>query len=112
MSSELGPIDIECDAPPYVVVRACARLGLVSPEDVRWCHLRRVPDRHGSEPPQGESAWNVFANANRSASVEHCSCGEPLPVLGRYSFLFNTGEEFICSVGQCSRCHTIFWKDS
>ena len=27
MNSHLGPVEIECDAPPYAVVQACAYLG-------------------------------------------------------------------------------------
>ena len=39
MSSELGLLEVECDAPPYPIVRACRKLGLIAPEDVRWCGM-------------------------------------------------------------------------
>ena len=35
-----GLSEIECDAPAYSVVQACRKLGLQSPEDVRWCQAR------------------------------------------------------------------------
>ena len=34
MSSRLGPLQIECDAPPYMIVSACRKIGFESPEDV------------------------------------------------------------------------------
>ena len=39
MPSRLGPIDIDCDAPNYPIVKACERLGMYCPEDVRWCRM-------------------------------------------------------------------------
>jgi hypothetical protein len=35
----LGPMDIECEAPPYSVVKACQGLRFQSPLDVRWCRI-------------------------------------------------------------------------
>jgi len=32
-------LEICCDAPPYGIVRACAKCGFASPLDVRWCRL-------------------------------------------------------------------------
>ena len=88
MSSELGPIDIQCDAPSYPVVRACERLGLRNPQDVRWCRVNRYA------LPGGRSA---------------CTCGELLPLLESYTFTFVTGKQAAYFLAQCDHCHTIFW---
>ena len=48
MANPLGPIEIDCDAPPYAIVRACQRIGIRTPEDVRWArlsHFLTSPDR-------------------------------------------------------------------
>ena len=39
MSSQQGPLEIDGDAPPYHIVRACRQLGFRDPEEVRWCRL-------------------------------------------------------------------------
>jgi hypothetical protein len=40
MLKRLGPIDVDCDAPSYMIVQACRQLVMQSPEDVRWCRMR------------------------------------------------------------------------
>jgi hypothetical protein len=47
VSDSSGPTEVDCDAPPYAIVRACARLGFRSPPDVRWRRLtpRQQPGR-------------------------------------------------------------------
>jgi hypothetical protein len=45
MSNQLGPIDVCCDAPPYPIVKACAQLGFLMPEDVRWCQMSHLGDQ-------------------------------------------------------------------
>jgi hypothetical protein len=32
-----------------------------------------------------------------------------LPHMQGYLFTFNTGKEVFYLLGQCSRCHTVFW---
>jgi hypothetical protein len=88
MSSELGPIDIVCDAPPYPVVRACQRLGLRAPQDVRWCRVNR------------------YAAGSARGS---CTCGHAAPRLESYTFTFVSGSQASYYLAQCPRCRTIFW---
>ena len=109
MCGRLGALEIECDAPPYAVVRACRRLGVRSPEDVRWCRIGRLLDRHAGGWLLGPLAW-----WRRWLSRRHewpaCDCGQPLPAPARYTFTFNTGEEADFVLAQCPRCRTVFWE--
>jgi hypothetical protein len=41
-----------------------------------------------------------------------CSCGTRLPLLERVTFTFTTGREETYLVGQCARCHTVFWEET
>jgi hypothetical protein len=90
MSGELGPIDIQCDAPPYPVVRACERLGLRTPQDVRWSRVNR------------------FALLGGQLT---CSCDQPLPPLESYTFTFVTGKQATYYLAQCPHCNAIFWDN-
>src|SRR4051812_46320857 len=65
MSSDLGPIDVVCDAPSYPVVRACGRLGFHDPQDVRWCRVNRFAET----PGKGFLAWI------RGSGKITCNCG-------------------------------------
>ncbi len=109
MSSHLGPLEVECDAPPYSIVRACRKLGMREPEDVRWSQkgrrLRRTQSLMqlfgplwghltGREPPEGSL----------------CVCGFPMPMLESYSFTFLSGEQVEYEMGQCPHCRTIHWE--
>jgi hypothetical protein len=97
MAERLGPIRVECDAPPYGIVRACSEVDFVTPLDVRWCHVRHFLSRN--------TTWrNLLLGMDGT-----CSCGQPLPVLEAYLFTVSTGEEYSYLLGQCSRCRTIFW---
>lgn len=102
MSEQYGPLDVECDAPSYTVVRACSEIGIEAPEDVRWCRLSHLLNPsgggHGLLPRRGRAA------------KRRCFCGEPLPQLQSYLITFNTGREVYYLLGQCSRCHTVFWE--
>jgi hypothetical protein len=91
MPAHLGPIEIVCDAPPYPIVRACTRLGLVRPLDVRWC---RTPLLRGS--------WVGTT----------CSCGQPLPALIEALFELRDMQEYRCWLGQCRGCRTIYWGEA
>jgi hypothetical protein len=105
MSGWLGPIEIDCDAPPYPIVRECRRLGLQTPEDVRWARLTRRPGR----PP----GWCALLLPHAEAAGEsRCACGQPLPPLTRYTFVMNTGHRASYRIGQCRRCLTISWDES
>jgi hypothetical protein len=98
MSKDLGPIDVQCDAPPYPVVKACAALGFHAPQDVRWCHFdRRATTRRATLFP-----W-------LRPAAPRCTCGQPLPALESYTFTFVSGNRAQYMLGQCRRCWTIYW---
>jgi hypothetical protein len=101
MPEQLGPLEIECDAPDYAIIKACSRLGLRSPEDVRWCHLSRGHT--------ARSAWHEILLGLIRPAQGSCVCGGSFPELQGYLFTFNTGSEITCVLGQCDRCRTIFW---
>jgi hypothetical protein len=103
MSSSLGPIDIVCDAPPYAIVRAGRGLGFYRPEDVRWCRMSHVRTEHGSRwemlnPLNWKAALGGGVRTPREVSS---SCG---------LFICGTGAQAIYLLGQCRRCHTVFWE--
>jgi hypothetical protein len=110
--SQLGPIEINCDAPSYKIVEACRKIGLETPEDVRWC--RRSQFVHTA------ARWKGFFSADSwkrllgraPDDAKKCSCGARLPSLDRVTFTFTTGTEAIYLLGQCLRCRTIFWDEA
>jgi hypothetical protein len=110
MSTRLGPIEIECDAPPYAVVRASRQAGLRCPEDVRWCRLSTYLERcSGWWLVLNPRAWRLLlARLGRGRGV--CSCGVQLPQLASYTFTFASGRETSYLLGQCRRCRTVFWE--
>jgi hypothetical protein len=97
MSENLGPIDVLCDAPPYPVVRACAKLGFERPQDVRWGRL----DRRSLRRPAG-LFW-------LRPVVARCSCNEPLPAMESFVFTFVSGTQTRYHLCQCPRCRAIYW---
>jgi hypothetical protein len=106
MSSQLGPIEVCCDAPPYAMVAACEGLGFQTPLDVRWCRL--VPERKGAGITH---SWKSFFGLGR-ARGRACSCGAPLPALARYEFFAGEVKEADYFLGQCRHCRTIYWKEN
>jgi hypothetical protein len=112
MSSQLGPIDVVCDAPPYHIVQACYRIGIEGAEDVRWCRVGSVTGGGGgwrqliAFPP-----WNAFTRPQQTGE-HNCSCGHNLPRLEAYTFTLITGKEISYLLGQCPRCHTVYWDDA
>lgn len=110
MLSHLGLLEVECDAPPYPIVRACRKLGIRKPEDVRWCCKSHSPRRHhGWIRFLASPIWGRLLG--RTETVGHsCSCGQALPELESYSFTFQTGEQVEYDIGQCPRCRTIYWE--
>ncbi len=96
MSSRLGPLEVECDAPPYSVVCACRDLGLQSPEDVRWRRLSRFwlqwKERRGLF---GIGSWAELAGPERGARNDLLfrAATRCLPLyLEAGSFLFGSGK--------------------
>jgi hypothetical protein len=110
MSSDLGLLEIDCDAPPYPIVRACRKLGMTAPEDVRWCRTSHLGKRHhgwiSSLASRTLGRWLGRHQPENSA----CTCGHPLPCLESYSFLFHGGDQADYTLGQCPRCQTIYWE--
>jgi hypothetical protein len=106
MNSHLGPVEIECDAPPYGVVQACAYLGLQRPLDVRWRPARELSPSGGL----GRRLWKALLGRGRGQRPV-CTCGQSLPPLRRYEFTLRWGTAVEYLLGQCPRCGTMFWKD-
>lgn len=112
-SSQLGTLEVTCDAPPYEIVRACEELPFQSPLDVRWCRKSQVI--RGRNKRGGISAlypWNWFSKRKAQPQVEICACGQPSPFLHKCSFI--TPEHGLVAeyrIGQCSRCKTILWEE-
>ena len=96
----MGPIQIECDAPEYVIVHAFARVGIRNPADVRWCRMANYLK---------DSSFVASLRAVGPARVETCSCKEPLPRPRAYLFTLSTGEQVGYLVGQCAGCSTVYW---
>jgi hypothetical protein len=110
MLSHLGLLEVECDAPPYPIVRACRKLGLQQPEDVRWCRNSRFQRRHhGWMSFLGGPLWEHLLGRGEGHDPS-CSCGQPLPTLESYSFTFQSGEQFDYALAQCPRCRTVYWE--
>jgi hypothetical protein len=112
MSSSLGPIEIICDAPPYSIVRASRTLGFRGPEDVRWCRMSHYR-------AERDSLWELLnpmtwkqALGGGVRTAHTCLCNGVLPPMERFLFTFGTGRQEAYLLGQCSRCHCIFWEDA
>lgn len=110
-SVQLRPIHIDCDAPPYEVVKASDRIGMRSPEDVRW--------RRQSTPNSGASRrksvvgrlWHLLFAFGLPENEEKCRCGGILPE--RHSIRLRTlgGVEIRYALARCGRCRTIVWDE-
>jgi hypothetical protein len=112
MSNQLGPLDVNCDAPSYPIVRASRRVGLEVPEDVRWCRMSHFLELAGGwKGLFHPRTWKKILGGNE-VDERACSCGERLPALERVTFTFTTGREESYLLGQCPRCRTIFWEDT
>lgn len=109
-NQQLGPIDITCDAPPYLVVQACESLGFRSPLDVGWWRLSHFLTEHRHRQSiLGLAPWKWFFRQSLSKE-DTCSCGESLPTLEAYSFIFVSHTVAEYQLGQCRKCGTIFWE--
>ncbi len=111
MSTSFGPIDIDCDALPYPIVEACNRLGFRSAPDVRWCHMSHFQNTQDlGANVIGGFAWLLPFHKSRSRN-KSCTCGNPLPTLEQFRFMFPSGKQDDYLLGQCYRCNTIFWEE-
>jgi hypothetical protein len=108
--SSSGPIEIDCDAPPYPIVRACAKLGFRSPLDVRWRRVKPHEEPEGWEKVLSWRPWRLLRGAARRHR-EACFCGAPRPHLEMCIFI-GYGHRARYVIGQCGRCRTIFWDEA
>ena len=112
MPNQLGPLEVNCDAPPYNIVRACHMIGMRSPEDVRWSRLSQFLNPNpGWREFLKHQSWKMLLGATQPESGT-CVCGQQLPVLERYTFTLISGNQNSYFIGQCSRCLTIFWEEA
>jgi hypothetical protein len=112
MSNQLGPLEVFCDAPPYPVVQACSQVGFDAPEDCRWRHMSHHNGAHASLRQLAKLApWNIFQTTDPRGKTL-CGCGENLPSLACFIFTLDTGQEIAYSLGQCSRCRTVYWEEA
>jgi hypothetical protein len=112
MSSQLGPIEVCCDAPAYPVVRACRRVGIRTPEDVRWFRLSHFLNQFmGWKGLFHPLTWKKLLSREEPGE-KACSCGQRLPALEKVTFTFTTGREETYLIGQCGRCATVFWEEA
>jgi hypothetical protein len=111
MAESLGPIEIDCDAPPYSIVQACRMIGLRSPEDVRWCRMTlRADELPWWRRVFSPQSWMHLLGMRRRG-IDVCVCGAKLPMLERYTFLIVTGDKLSYLLGQCEHCSSIYWED-
>ena len=113
MFKRARPIEIDCDAPSYSIVKACHLFGLKTPEDVRWCRLRNfVPSAHGRRPRLFDlQSWKALLGMSEPREAG-CFCGGERPKVERYTFTYVTGRQAHYLIGQCQRCHTVFWEEA
>jgi hypothetical protein len=110
MNSRLGPVEIECDAPPYAVVEACAYLGFRRPLDVRWRPAReQSAGRSTWGHVFGWRLWKALLGRGRGERLA-CTCGQGMPPLTWYAFTLRWGTEVEYLLGQRPRCETMFWE--
>ena len=79
----LGPLYVVCDAPPYAIVESCVSIGIDRPQDVRW----RYAEKFGGICCEGKRVR-----------------------LMRFNLSYSDGRDQEYSIGQCSRCKTVWWK--
>jgi hypothetical protein len=112
MASQLGPLEVCCDAPPYFIVQACNQVGFHAPEDVRWCRLSQHRQAQAGWRNLVQFApWNAFMTGTQ-LEAGPCSCGRMLPPLAVYTFTLDTGQEFSYLLTQCARCCAVYWEQA
>jgi len=111
MLSQLGLLDVRCDAPTYDVVCACKDIGFHTPMDVGWRRLSNYLDQIQRKSAFGYRLWRWLFGVHRPAKAR-CICGEPLPGLKEYEFAAGTSDARDYLLGQCRCCHTIFWDSA
>jgi len=109
MFSQLGPIDVCCDAPAYAIVEACSQVGFEFPLDVRWTRMSHFLASAGGG--MGSLSWKLFGAISESKQ-KLCNCGQRLPLLEKYTFMFASEKLADFLLGQCVRCHAIYWEEA
>jgi hypothetical protein len=106
---QIRPLELAYDAPSEEVVKASGRLGLRSPQDVRW--TRQAPPRRDAAPSRtfSQRLWRLLFAFGVSEAEETCGCGGVMPE--RRVVLLRTlaGEEIRYGLTQCERCRAIVW---
>jgi hypothetical protein len=111
MSGRLGLFEIHCDAPPYPIVRACREAGFRSPLDVRWVRLSHFLTEQASWGQRfWRQPWKALLGWGRPRTTG-CTCGHILPPMQKITFTFVDEGAGDLLLGQCPRCHTIFWEE-
>jgi hypothetical protein len=111
MNRQLGSIDIDCDAPPYVIVQACERLGFQTPLDVRWCRMSRFPEAPEERPSLFSlRAWKQLLGLVVPRSVA-CRCGRRVSRLRKFRFVLAPRTKLTYLFGQCAGCATVHWDN-
>jgi hypothetical protein len=94
------------------VVKACQQLGFQSPLDVRWWRMSQFrsawAERSGV---RSSKAWQWLFGGGLPREPT-CTCGQPLPLLEKYTFTFVSERTAGYWLGQCRRCHLIFWEEA
>ncbi len=107
MTQKLGPLEVQCEAPPYNIVKGCHLIGIESPEDVRWLRKSLVLTERFLDKKRP-----LLDFADGAIERVPCSCGHPIPMLQAYTFQLLSGEEVEYAVAQCKRCRTVYWDFS
>lgn len=111
MISRLGPLDINCDAPPYGIVKACQRVGFAAPLDVAWFRMKNLAAWQGDlGGTLATQTWSLLFGKNE-AKEPTCFCGMPLPALDKYAFTTMSGRVADYLLGQCPRCRRVYWEE-
>jgi hypothetical protein len=108
--SEPEPIEIECDAPPFYIVRGCEQLGFRTPQDVRWCHTDHIHTADEPSERTGLGAWKSLLGMTEPKPAL-CACRCALPQVEKYTFTLRSGGQVHYHLAQCSRCRTIYWRE-
>jgi hypothetical protein len=109
-STHLCPIKITCDAPVYEVVQASGRLGMRSPEDVRWCRKSAPKSDVSGRKSLAGRIWRLLFAFDVPDVEETCGCGHTLPERRFVVLRRRSGSEVRYSLTQCGRCRTIHWE--
>jgi hypothetical protein len=105
-------MDIECDAPPYSIVKACEGLGFQSPLDVRWCRMSHVlAGQRELGGVFGFHPW-LWLFGSSEPRKRTCTCGQSLALMERYTFRCSSEKDAQYFLGQCCRCWTMCWEEA